>query len=130
MSTSLLIAGAATSGFAIGFVPTLVDSVRPSLYRQVKAPTQVVDRALTLFYVSWLPAMPLSGWLIDHWQLHEYGCNKEVLFFGLLACVLGIAWLGMAQTPWSLVSSVLVLGAGYSMLATAGIRLMPAALGF
>jgi MFS family permease len=120
----LLIASAATSGFAIGLVPTLVDTVRAPLCRQMQAPEQRVGRILSLFYLCWLPAMPVAGWLVDH------GRDKEILFFGLLGCVLGIAWLGMAQTLWSLFTSVLVLGVGYAMLATAGIRLMPAALGF
>src|SRR6266404_2870096 len=129
MPSSLLIACAATSGFTIGFVPTLVDSVRAPLCRQTAAPEQRVNRILTLFYLCWLPAMPLSGWLLDH-GLFDHARHKEILFFGLLSCVLGIAWLGMAQTSWSLLSSVLVLGVGYSMVATAGIGLMPVALGF
>jgi MFS family permease len=124
MPSSLLIAGAATSGFAIGFVPSVVDCVRAPLARQMQTPEPRAGRILTLFYLCWLPAMPLAGWLVDH------GRDKEVLFFGLLGCVLGTAWLGMALTAWSLVSSVLVLGLGYAMLATAGIRLMPVALGF
>jgi predicted MFS family arabinose efflux permease len=129
MPSSLLIASAATSGFTIGFVPTLVDSIRAPLGRQVAAPERRVNRILTLFYLCWVPAMPLSGWLLDHGLL-DHARHKEILFFGLLSCVLGIAWLGMAHTSWSLLSSVLVLGVGYSMVATAGIALMPVALGF
>jgi fucose permease len=124
MSSPLLIASAVTSGFAVGFVPSLVDSMRGPLCQQLKGSEKGIDRTVMLFYVVWLPAMPLAGWLIDHWH------NMEVLFLGLLACVLGIAWLGLAQSVGALVSSVLVLGAGYSAVATAGIRLMPAALGF
>jgi MFS family permease len=124
MPSTLLIASAATSGFAIGFVPTVVDSVRAPLCRQMQAPEQRVGRILALFYLCWLPAMPVAGWLIDQ------GRDKEILFFGLLGCVLGLAWLGMSRTAWSLLSSVVVLGVGYAMLATAGIRMMPVALGF
>jgi fucose permease len=124
MSHPLLIASALASGFAIGFVPALVDSLRLPLHGQLKGSEKSVDRTLLLFYCTWLPAMPLAGWLIDHWH------NMEVLFFGLLACVLGMAWLGLAASLRSLVSSVLVLGAGYSTVAVAGVRLMPGALGF
>src|SRR5437016_556813 len=94
MSSTLLIASAATSGFAIGFVPTVVDCVRAPLYRQIPAPEPRLDCILTLFYVCWLPAMPVSGWLLDH------GHTKEVLFFGLIGCALGIAWVGLAKTAW------------------------------
>jgi fucose permease len=124
MSHNLLIASAVASGFAIGFVPVLVDSMRLPLHGQLKGFEKAVDRILLLFYVTWLPAMPLAGMLIDDWR------NMDVLFFGLLACVLGMAWLGLAQSLRSLASSVLVLGAGYSAVAVAGIALMPAALGF
>jgi fucose permease len=124
MSSPLLIAGALTSGFAIGFIPALVDRVRTSLYQQFKGSESRVDRCVALFYVCWLPAMPLSGWLLDHWR------NKEVLFLGLLACVLGIAWLGLSQSLRSVVSSVVLLGVGYAWVATGGIRLMAHALQF
>jgi fucose permease len=124
MSSPLLIAAALASGFAVGFIPALVDSIRTALHHQFKGSESRVDRALALFYVTWLPAMPLSGWLLDHWR------NKEVLFLGLLGCVLGIAWLGLSHSLRSLVSSVLLLGVGYSWVATAGIRLMADALRF
>jgi MFS family permease len=124
MSSPLVIAGAAVSGLAIGFVPALVDSLRAPLAKQLKGTERTVNGVLNLFYLAWLPAMPLSGWLLDHWR------NKEVLFFGLLACVLGIAWLGMAQSLRSLASSAVLLGVGYSWVATGGIRLMADALRF
>src|SRR5947209_13466076 len=124
MSSPLLIAGALVSGFAIGFVPALLDSVRAPLQRQYKGAEGRVDRILDLFYLAWLPAMPLSGWLLDQWRA------KEILFFGLLACVLGVAWLGMARTLRSMAMSAVLLGAGYSWLAVAGIRLMAQALKF
>ena len=125
MSSPLLIASAVASSVVIGFVPALVDSIRAPLHQQHKGSEPRVDRILALFYLAWLPAMPLSGWLIDRW-----GNGKEILFLGLLGCVLGVAWLGLSQALRSLASSVLVLGAGYACVATAGIRLMPAILGF
>ncbi len=124
MSNPMLIAGALTSGFAIGFIPVLVDALRKPLHEQFKGAETRADRCLALFYLAWLPAMPLSGWLLDHWR------NKEVLFFGLLGCMLGIAWLGLTQSLRALAANVLVLGVGYAWLAVAGIRLMPDALGF
>src|SRR4051812_45166391 len=102
MSSPLLIAGTVAAAFAIGFVPTLVDRIRVPLRQRLKGSETQIDRVLLLFYLAWLPAMPLGGWLIDHWKW-----NKEVLFLGLLGCVLGIAWLGMAQSLRSLVSGVL-----------------------
>jgi MFS family permease len=124
MSSPFAIAGALTSGFAIGFIPVLCDSLRAPLHRQLKGSETRADRLLLLFYVAWLPAMPLAGWLIDHWR------HKDVLFLGMLACVLGVAWLGLTQTLRSLAAAVVVLGVGYSAVATAGIRLMPEALAF
>src|SRR5260370_8797201 len=118
MPSSLLIASAATSGFTIGFVPTLVDSIRTPLSRQVAAPERRVNRILALFYLCWLPAMPLSGWLLDHGLL-DHPRPKGILFFGLLSCVLGIAWLGMAHTSGSLLTIVLVLAVLYSITPTA-----------
>ena len=124
MSTPLLITGAATSSFAIGFVPALVDSLAGALRQQLKAQERWAAVIVAVFYITWLPMMPLSGWAVDR------GYIKEVLFFGLLGCALGFAWLGLANSARSLLTSILVLGVGYSCLATAGIRLMPIALGF
>lgn len=122
MSSPIAIAGALVSGFAIGFVPALADSARAPLHRQFKGAEGRVDRVLDLFYLAWLPAMPLSGLLLDHWR------SKEILFFGLLACVLGVAWLGLSRTLRSLAASAVLLGVGYSWLAVAGVRLMANAL--
>jgi MFS family permease len=124
MSSPLLVASAVTGGLVIGFIPALVDSVRAPLRQQMKGSAESVDRILALFYLCWLPAMPLAGWLLDHAR------NKEILFFGLLGCGLGTTWLGLAGTPRSLVTSVIVLGAAYSTVAVAGIRLMSEALKF
>jgi MFS family permease len=124
MSSPILIAGALVSGFAVGFVPALVDSVRTALRPQYKGSEGRFDRVLDLFYVAWLPLMPLAGWLLDHWSA------QSVLFLGLGACVLGIASVGVARTLTSLAGSAALLGAGYSWTAVAGIRLMADALRF
>jgi MFS family permease len=124
MSSPILIAGALVSGFAVGFVPALVDSVRASLRPQYKGSEGRLDRVLDLFYVAWLPLMPLAGWLLDHWSA------QSVLFLGLGACVLGIASIGVARTLTALAGSAALLGAGYSWTAVAGIRLMADALKF
>jgi MFS family permease len=122
MPTPLLIAGAASSGLTIGFIPALVDCVAAPVCQQLKTSPGKVSRVLAIFYICWLPAMPLCGWLLDHWR------TKEILFFGLLACALGITWLGLALSFRSLLSSVILLGIGYSAVATAGIRFMASAL--
>jgi fucose permease len=122
MAHPLLIASAAAGGLAIGFVPAAVDCLKDALRQRLNLPGDRVGRLLSVFYRCWLPAMPLAGWLLDHWQ------EKDVLFLGLLGCVLGIAWLGLSQSPASLLASVAVLGAGYSAVACAAIRLMPEAL--
>ena len=124
MSTPLLITGAAASSVAVGFVPALVDSLGDALRQQLRGRERWVEWTLRIFYICWLPLMPLAGWAADH------GRTKEVLFFGLLGCALGVAWLGLANSLRSLLTSVLVLSAGYSCLATAGVRLMPVAFGF
>ena len=124
MSSPLVIAGALVSGFAIGFVPALVDSARGPLQRQHNGADGWVDRVVDLFYLAWLPAMPLSGWLLDQWY------TKGVLCLGLFGCVLGIVWLGTTRNLRSLAASAVLLGVGYSWLAVAGIRLMASALRF
>jgi cytochrome b561 len=85
MSFSLLVAATLASGLLIGLIPTLVDGVQRPLQARLKLSERRVEWFARLFYLAWLPAMPLAGWLLDA------GHNKETLFFGMVALILGIA---------------------------------------
>jgi MFS family permease len=119
MSFSLLVAATLASGLLIGLIPVLVDGVQRSVQSRLKLPEGRVDWFVRLFYLAWLPAMPLAGWLID------FGHYKEILFFGLVALILGIAWLALVRSAGSLMLNALFLGLAYSCVTTAAISLMP-----
>jgi MFS family permease len=124
MSHALLVASSLTGGAAVGFVPTLVDHVKTPLAQRLGLSEGRTEGLLRLFYLLWLPAMPLAGWLLDHWAV------KEVFFYGMFLAVLGVAWLALAQSVWALLASILLLGLGYSAFTTAVVRVMPLAFAF
>jgi MFS family permease len=119
MSFSLLVVATLVSGFLIGLVPTLVDGVQKSLQSRLKLPDGRVEWYVRLFYLTWLPAMPLAGWMLDSWH------NKEILFYGLLGLLLGIAWLALVRSTVSLMLNAMFLGLAYSCVTTATISFMP-----
>jgi MFS family permease len=118
MSFSLLVAATLASGLLIGLIPTLVDGVQRPLQSRLKLPEGRVEWLARLFYLAWLPAMPLAGWLLDA------GHNKEILFFGLVALILAIAWLALVRSAGSLMLNALFLGLAYSCVTTAAISFM------
>jgi MFS family permease len=67
--------------------------------------------------------MPLAGWALDEWT----GSSREILFFALVALILGVAWLALARSLSSLFGSAVLLGLAYSVVATTTLRLMPIA---
>lgn len=124
MSFSLLVAATLASGLLIGLLPTVVDGVRGPLQSRLKLPEGRVEWFVRLFYLTWLPTMPLAGWLLNS------GHNKEILFFGLVALILGIAWLALVRSASSLMLNALILGLAYSCVTTAAISFMAPAVFF
>jgi MFS family permease len=119
MTFSLLSVATLASGILIGLIPMLVDGAQRPLQARLKLPDGRVDWFVRLFYLTWLPAMPLAGWLLDSWH------NKEILFYGLVALLLGVAWLALVQSTLSLMLNGLFLGLAYSCVTTAAISFMP-----
>jgi MFS family permease len=107
-------------GLLIGLVPTLMDGVAKSLATRLSLPDGRIDWHARLFYFSWLPAMPLAGWLIDEWPTYQ----KQALFFALVLLILAIAWLALVKSFNSLIANALVVGVAYSFVTTATVRLM------
>ncbi len=66
--------------------------------------------------------MPLAGWLVDHWGVHQ------VLFVGSMLLSLAISWLGLCETLLGLSVGMVGLALAGAFLTTAGVTLMPMAL--
>lgn len=121
MTFSLLTAAVLAGGFLIGMVPTIVDGIRKPMQDRLNLSAPQLGWFLRLFYLAWLPAMPLAGWLLDSWTI-----SREVLFFGLVGVILGFTWMALARSAGSLQWSAVFLGVSYSCVATTVVRLMTA----
>lgn len=122
MTFSLLAAAALANGLLIGLIPTVVDGIKPCLKARLDSSDGRIEWFSRLFYFAWLPTMPFAGWLLDTWS------NREILLFGgLIPLILGLAWLGLARSAALLLLNAIFLGAAYSVLTTAAIRLMTVA---
>jgi len=122
MTISLVAVAALANGLLIGLIPTLLDGIKPALQARLNLPEGRIDWHTRLFYLAWLPGMPLAGWLLDNLS------NRDILLYGgLLPLIVGIAWLALLRTNAAAMVNAIFLGAGYSLLATATIRLMPVA---
>jgi hypothetical protein len=122
MPAPLLVATSVCTALAMGLASALLGALKDSLREQLHLPDYRLDRLNKLLLVSWIPLMPLSGWLVDHWGLHQ------VLFVGSMLLSLAVAWLGLCQTFHGLLGGVLGLGLAGAFLTTAGVTLMPIAL--
>src|SRR5580765_5481531 len=118
MTLTLLVAATLVSGLLVGLIPTLVDGFQKSLKDRLNLPEQRAEWFVRLFYLAWLPAMPLAGWLLDEFP------TREILFGGLVALILGIAWLALIRTASPLLFNALYLGTAYSCVATTTVSLM------
>ena len=129
MTFSLLAIATLASGLLIGLIPTLVDGVKAPLRARLNLSESQLDWVVRLFYLTWLPAMPLAGWLLDIWFSKEPDIRhyKDILFIGLIALVLGIAWLALARSHLALLLNAPFLGLAYSFVTTATVRLMTVA---
>lgn len=123
MSFSLLAVATLASALLVGLIPTVLESVKQALESRLALPSGRAEWFVRVFYFTWLPAMPLAGWLLDVWP-H----SREVLFFGLVGISIGIAWLAVVRNVRFLMLDGAVLGIAYSFVTTASIHLMTVAL--
>ena len=119
MTVSLLALATLASGLLIGLIPTVVDGLQKLLKERLKLPEGRAEWFVRLFYFVWLPAMPLAGWMLDTLP------NRAILFGGLVALILGTAWLALVRTSLSLMLNATFLGIGYSVVTTAAVSFMP-----
>jgi MFS family permease len=121
MTFSLLVAATLASGLLIGFIPTLIDGIRKPLKAKLDLSDNQVDWFVRIYYLAWLPAMPLAGWLLDQWRC------RDILLFSLFALILSIAWLALVRTKMPLMANAACLGIAYSFITVAAVRLMTVA---
>jgi MFS family permease len=121
-----LIASAIVSSLAVGFLPSLLDGLKKQLSQRLVLSENRVEKLSLAFYLAWLPGMPLAGWVMDFWP----SSHKEVLFFGLVATTLFLAWLGVVQSQRGLFAVMTALGLAYSCVAVGCVQLMPLALSY
>lgn len=119
MIFSLLTAAVLVGGFLIGLIPTTVDGIKKPVQDRLNLSAPQSEWFLRLFYLAWLPAMPLAGWIMDDWSI-----SRELLFFGLVGLILGFTWMALARSAASLQSSAVFLGLAYSCVTTTAVRLM------
>lgn len=122
MTISLLTAAVLAGAFLIGMVPPIVDGIKEPLRARLALTDGRLAWFLRLFYLAWLPGMPLAGWILDSWHV-----PREILFFGQLGLILGFTCLALARSPAALGASVVALGLAYSCVATTAVRLMTSA---
>jgi hypothetical protein len=124
MIFSLLTAAVLAGGFMIGLVPTVVDGIKRPLQDRLSLSESQSEWFLRLFYLAWLPAMPLSGWIIDSWNVLSWDISRELLFFGQVGVILGLIWMALARSAASLQLSSVFLSLAYSCVATTTVHLM------
>src|SRR5947207_2793865 len=117
MPSPLLIATSISTALALGLVPGFFRSLRAPLQDRLQIPEGRLHRLDKLLILSWVPLMPLAGWLVDHWGLHE------VLFSGSLALGLAVSWFALCQTFAGLLWGILGLGIAGACVTTAGVTL-------
>lgn len=122
MPAPLLIATSVSTALAMGLVSTLFGALKDSLREPLHLADSRLNQLHKLLLLSWLPLMPLAGWLVDHWGLHQ------VLFVGGMLLSLAVSWLGICQSLLGLAGGVLGLGLAGALLITSGTALMPIAL--
>jgi fucose permease len=122
MPSSVLVVASISSALAMGMLPVLLESLRTPLQERLSLTESRFTHLAKLLILSWVPFMPIAGWLLDHWGL------REALFTGSLVMALSVAWLALCQNFKGLVWALLGLGFGGACLSTAGVCLMPRAL--
>lgn len=119
---TLLIAASVTTALLIGFLSTLLGSLRPVLASRFGLEEDKAPHLGRWMHLAWIPLMPLTGLMVDVWGVHG------LLFAGSLVLALGVAWLAVARTLKVLTWAVLPLAWGGAALTLTGLRIMPLAL--
>ncbi len=96
-------------------VPIFFRTIRAPLEQRAQLPAGRLDWLEKLLVLSWIPLMPLAGWLVDHWGTHQ------VLFTGSLLLALAMAWLALAQTYAHVLWGITGLGVAGALLTVGGI---------
>jgi MFS family permease len=122
MSSPLLVATSISTALTIGLVPALLRSLQAPLRERLQLSENRLDQLDKLTMFSWIPLMPLAGWLVEHWGLWE------VLFTGSLALSLAVASFALMEKPAGLFWGVLGLGFAGACITISGVTLMPEAL--
>jgi MFS family permease len=122
MPSPLLGLACLSTALAMGLVPVLFRSSQPFLRERLALSESRLDRLSQLLILSWVPLMPLAGWLVDHWGV------REVLFTGSLVLGLAVSWLALCQSPAGLLWGILGLASAGACVTVAGVALMPVAL--
>jgi MFS family permease len=122
MPSPLLIATSISAALAMGMVPVLFRSLRAPLKARHLLSESRLDQLNKLLILSWVPLMPLAGWLVDHWGL------REVLFTGSLLLGMAVSWLALCQDGVGVFWGILGLGFAGACVTTSGVALMPPAL--
>ena len=123
MTLSLFTASLLLLSILVGLIPALVDAIRKPIESRLGIPEGHADWFVRIFYLTWLPAMPLFGWILDE----VGGYQRGILFFAQVTLILAVAWLAMVRTHRSLLFNAVVLGCAYSMLTVGVVRLMTTA---
>ncbi len=119
MIFSLLTAAVLAGAFLIGLIPTIVDGMKKPLQDRLNLSGPQCDWFLRLFYLTWLPAMPLAGWMLDSCPY-----SRQILFSSLVGVIIGFTWMALARSAASLQLSAAFLGLAYSCVTTTAVRLM------
>ena len=106
MASPLQIATSISAALTIGLVPVLFRTMQAPLEMHLRFPSGRLDRSHKFLILSWVPLMPMMGWVVDYWGVHQ------VLFTGSLVLGLAISWLALSQNYAHLVWGVLGLGLG------------------
>jgi MFS family permease len=120
MNISLFTISLFVTSLLIGFLPVLLDGIKHLMGERSNLNAGKAEWPARWFYFSWLPAMPLAGCALDAWSAN----TKELLFFALIALILGIVWLALARSLMLLVLNAVFLGVAYSFVTTIAVSLM------
>jgi hypothetical protein len=121
MPSSLHLATSISAAWLIGMVPVFLRPLQKPLEERLQLVEGRLDRLHLALTFSWVPLMPLAGWLLDVWAI------EKVLFTGSLILGLSIASLALCQSRSGLLWSVLGVGFGGACVTTAGVAFMPLA---